>query len=86
RGGYVEEGPDEEGRRMIAGDRAWAELVAQVRAERGRDVNPQALDGVDFQIDLGTDPESQAQIAKEVEATLQAMQKEREGHRGEASQ
>ncbi|MCS6856842.1 MAG: hypothetical protein NZM37_03940 [Sandaracinaceae bacterium] len=86
RGGYVEEGPDEEARRMIAGDRAWAELVAQVRAERVRDVNPQALDGVYFQVDLGTDPKNQAQIAREVEATLQAMQREREGLREEASQ
>lgn len=83
-GGYTDTGPDESARRMLAGDRAWAELAARVRTERVRDFDPSVVDGVPFRMAPGRSREAMQALAREVEH-VQAAQRA-EGIRQQAEQ
>lgn len=65
-GGYLDTGPDEAARRMIAANRAWAELTTQVRADRVRDFDPSVVDGVPFRMPQGRSIEAMQQLAEEL--------------------
>lgn len=67
-GGYVDTGPDENARRMLAADREWAEFRSRVVADRVRDLDPTALDGVRFRLPEGMSLERQRAIAAELAA------------------
>ncbi len=68
-GAAVNTGPDEGARRMLAGDRAWAQLQEQVRADLVEDYHPEGLDGVLFRLPGGVSPDQQRELAEEVAAT-----------------
>ncbi len=78
---FVDSGPDEGARRMIAGDRAWQEVITQVREDRVRAFDPSAIDGVAFRMPPGRSLESMERLAEEVagvQARLAAGQAEGE--------
>lgn len=80
-GGYVDTGPDEGARRMLAGDQAWSALREQVRADLVSDYNPSGLDGVLFRLPDGVTPAQQRALAAEAEATRRRAELAEEGAR-----
>jgi hypothetical protein len=70
-GGYVDQGPDEDARRMVLADQVWEQLRRQVRADRVRALDPSALDGVAFRLP-NQSPEAQRRLQAELEAQQRA--------------
>ncbi|MBN8610623.1 MAG: hypothetical protein J0L92_08570 [Deltaproteobacteria bacterium] len=71
-GGYLDEGPDEEARRMLAADRAWTELSQQVRSDRITGFDPSGLEGVVFRLPHQS-PEDQLRMRRVAEASSQEV-------------
>ena len=70
-GGYVDQGPDEDARRLVLADQVWEQLRRQVRADRVRALDPSALDGVAFRLP-NQSPAAQRRLQAELEAQQRA--------------
>lgn len=66
--GFTDMGPDEGARRMLAADRAWQELVAQVRSDRVTNLDLGVLDGVAFRSAAGRSAEDIQRLADQLAA------------------
>ena len=81
-GGFTDTGPDEDARRMLAGDAAWQALADQVRADRVTGLDTTVIEGVAFRMTSDRSRESMEQLGEEVarvQAELTAAAEQGEG-------